>query len=98
MRNWEDVLPPEIARKQAIWERNWQMYRLRSAGVSCSEIAKRFNLSRYRVDEITNNLWRDKRHKTPPIQLYFNGDGLSTPRKKRLALHLECTDFVEDLS
>jgi regulatory protein YycH of two-component signal transduction system YycFG len=73
MRNWEDVLPKNIAKIQHAWEKRMRVLIAKNAGAKFSEIAKRLNVSNERVRQMFFKAEEELRYKKKsPIEIYFN--------------------------
>jgi hypothetical protein len=49
---WRCILPANVAHRQACWERARQIHRMRSLGIDTNSIAKRFSVSRVRINQL----------------------------------------------
>lgn len=67
---WEDVLPPLVAKAQKAYERQCQVLRMREAGLIYKEIGERLGVCRVRARQIAEKAKRMKK-RTPPVVLYF---------------------------
>jgi hypothetical protein len=73
MRNWEDVLPKNIAKIQYAWEKRMRVLIARNAGAKFSEIAKHLGVSHERVRQMFFKAEREVRYKNKsPIEIYFS--------------------------
>lgn len=69
MRNWYDVLPSDIARKQIVWERHQRAHRMREAKLTYRAIAEALGVSRARAAQIVYSATRYR--KESPIPAYL---------------------------
>ena len=76
---YEDVLPPEVARKQRAWERDSAVMRARKAGVTLREIGENLGISVERVRQLECRAYRrERRGEKSPIELYFERSRIKT--------------------
>jgi len=69
---WEPRVGDRLALKQAHWERRQIICRAREAGMKFNEIAKLFNIS----DGRANQIWQWRRaHATSPVEKWINHGG-----------------------
>jgi len=73
MRNWEYVLPKNIAKIQHSWEIRMRVLNARNAGAKFSEIARHLGVSHGRVRQMFFKAEREVKYKKKsPIEIYFN--------------------------
>lgn len=72
MRNWRELVPEDVASKQASWDRGMSVARMRSVGLAFSEIARRLDISVDRVRQIHSH-YRD-RNGPSPVEAYLAND------------------------
>lgn len=72
MRNWSDVLPEDVAMRQAAWERRRQIIRANDAGMPLIAIARQLGLSQSRICQLNDRQRRlEKSGRRAPILEYF---------------------------
>lgn len=79
--NWDDVLPPSVARKQAGFERKAAIHRMKECGFTNREVGERFGVSARFVSGITQRKafircmeergFLKVRRRAAPIEEYF---------------------------
>lgn len=89
MKNWEDVLPHDIAKKQMMWERTQSMRRMLALGFTMADVARKFGLTRSRVHAILN--YEKERHKSP-IESWFCGRLVDLRALKRMPQWVSLVD------
>ena len=72
-RRWRDLLPLDIAKDQAINERDRALMRARDAGASYAEIARHLGVSVTRVRELVK-CGRRRAERLTPIEKFLNRD------------------------
>ncbi len=78
--SWFDVLPPAVAKRQVMWERNRMAYRMWKLNIPRKEIARKLGVTPTRVGHIlTWFQWRydpdkGREPRLNPAQEYFKGN------------------------
>lgn len=102
MRNWDDVLPPEIVKKQKFYEGRMLALRMRRAGMTLREIGDRLGIT---SEAVRGRLFKAERHErramrgqpSTPIESYFADDsdllrfpeGMAAERRRKAREHLD---------
>lgn len=72
MRNWNDLLPPAVAREQVAYETDRMAWRMRSLGFSFPEIGKKLGASSTRARDRFKKFERNK-DRLSPAERYLAG-------------------------
>lgn len=78
MRNWADVVPEGVAKRQHRWERGMRLLRMKEVGISNVEIAERCGMSEQTISEWMRSA-EFKRHKPSPVEVYLGLTDTTTP-------------------
>lgn len=73
--NWADVLPPQVAKAQASWDRGSQVLRLRECGVTLEKIGVFLGLSKERIRQMEFKARRQRaKNIRSPLEVYLDGN------------------------
>lgn len=89
MRRWQDVLPEDVARKQARWERQARVVRARQAGATFAAIGRGLGVSRSHTAQIA----REWRGGISPIEQHLAAIGFGVERLSRREWKLTPAEF-----
>lgn len=93
MRNWYDVLPNDIARKQIVWERYQRAQRMREAKLTYRAIAEAFGVSRARAAQMVYSATKYRRESPIPtylVQRQDLWDILNFKKKRKMRPRRKC--------
>jgi hypothetical protein len=79
--NWFDLVPSDVAARQIWWERAQQARRMRQAGLSFTQIARRLNRSTSRAGQLV--IFANQRP-ISPVEIWFRHGGEIAALSERL--------------
>jgi len=81
IQNWRDILPGKLALDQESWERHYQIWRMKQAGLPISEITSRMGVGASRAYQMLKRARRMNFKSPCPAELYLSRQDVAAVEK-----------------